>query len=102
MIFGIDPFEIYEKYCKWFQEEMPKTEKIAKESFKDIHVLNLCKNIFKDINYTAEMISNLPYLKIIRQNLSIKSKKRKRIKKPKYFICEICQEEFKTGCSLGI
>ena len=103
-IFGENPFEIYEKYCKWFEEEMPKTEKQTKEAFSDLKLFNLCMNIFLKINETADLITNLPYMKLKRYHLSTfaVSKKRKRIKKPKYFVCEICQEEFNTGCSLGI
>lgn len=103
--FGENPIEAYGILCKWYEEEMQKLEKGSKCLSNNIEGINLCMNILQKITEISNRISEMPYLRIkkkVNTSVTFNSKSRKRMKKPKIFVCEICREVFKNGCALGI
>jgi len=103
--FGENPIEAYGILCKWYEEEMLKIEKAPKQMNINVETMNLCMKIITKIQDVSNKLSEMPYLRFKKKVISSipdNSKSRKRMKKPKVFLCEICNEHFKNGCALGI
>jgi hypothetical protein len=103
--FGENPIEAYGILCKWYEEEMLKIEKAPKQMNINVETMNLCMKILTKIQDVSNKLSEMPYLRFKKKvipSIPDNSKSRKRMKKPKVFLCEICNEHFKNGCALGI
>ena len=100
-IFGDNPMEIYGNLRVWYEEEKLKMQKRMMSNEEKSELNKISMNILTKINQVSNIISEMPYLKLIKNSSNQTLDLKKTRKKRKIFKCNLCKEKFTNGCALG-